>query len=54
MTRCACKRPKPATITEDQFDGLFADVPIATFACVICDRCGGMVRDWHATPTEAA
>ena len=52
MTRCACKRPKPATITEDEFDGLFADVPVASYTLTMCDRCSGVITDWQ--PTRAA
>ena len=53
MTRCACKRPKPATETCETFDGLFVDEPIAREAVEVCDRCDGIIKPWHPTTEHA-
>ena len=41
--QCDCKQPKPVTITDEQFDGMFSDVPIYVATWRMCDKCGRLL-----------
>lgn len=42
---CACKTPKPVTVTEDHFGGLFTDEPMYSVQYTYCDRCSHTIHD---------
>ena len=47
MNKCECKKLKPVRMTEESFVGLFDDVPVYVYEMTVCDRCRGVIRDWH-------
>ena len=40
---CRCAVPKPVRVEDEEFAGLFADVPLTRTQFLYCDQCGGMV-----------
>ena len=52
MNKCECKDPKPVRLTEEVFT--ISPRPAIwrrPTEAVMCDRCGGIITDWH--PVEA-
>ena len=51
-SRCECATPKPFTVTDELFEGLFCDSAIHTATFTVCDACGGevSVRDERGQP----
>lgn len=51
MTK-TCPPHKPATVTEEEYGGLFQETPESHKVWYMCDRCGALCGE-HGEPLEA-